>query len=288
MPTVVREINAEYEAQIDTSIANISYDDLEMSGSRAVWQEVIAVYAVKTNTDPANAQEVATMDEGKKAILTDIFWQMNDISSRSETKTVTEMKKGTMGTAILLKRKARGPALISISPSLTRPLMKWHISMVLTTSRGNCFPSCWRREQLHVGAVLYGIGVEDDQIVTVAQSQVGNVGGDPYWSVVWFHSRVEWCASLCRGVLMSVVISIRALFRSMRGVSMALSGLKTVDNGRVTAMNPDRAILSSSIGTNRTAPPVLRTVYLITWVLWNESRTGLFIPWRETPEIAAE
>ena len=42
--------------------------------------------------------------------------------------------------------------------------------------------------------VLYGIGYSDDQIVTVALSQVGNVGGQPYWSWYGFDSRVEWCA----------------------------------------------------------------------------------------------
>lgn len=43
-------------------------------------------------------------------------------------------------------------------------------------------------------AVLYGIHYSDDQIVTVALSQVGNVGGEPYWSWYGFGSRVEWCA----------------------------------------------------------------------------------------------
>ena len=42
--------------------------------------------------------------------------------------------------------------------------------------------------------VLYGIGYSDDQIVSVALSQVGNVGGQPYWSWYGFDSRVEWCA----------------------------------------------------------------------------------------------
>ena len=51
---------------------------VEMSGSRAVWKEVLAVYSVKTTTDPDNPQEVATMDETKKGLLTDIFWEMNE------------------------------------------------------------------------------------------------------------------------------------------------------------------------------------------------------------------
>lgn len=40
----------------------------------------------------------------------------------------------------------------------------------------------------------YGIYFGDDSIVTVALSQIGNVGGQPYWSWYGFESRVEWCA----------------------------------------------------------------------------------------------
>lgn len=36
---------------------------MEMSGFRAVWPGVLAVYAVKITTKPDNAQEVATMDD---------------------------------------------------------------------------------------------------------------------------------------------------------------------------------------------------------------------------------
>ena len=43
-------------------------------------------------------------------------------------------------------------------------------------------------------AALYGIGATDDAIVAVAMSQIGNVGGEPYWSWYGFGSRVEWCA----------------------------------------------------------------------------------------------
>lgn len=39
-----------------------------------------------------------------------------------------------------------------------------------------------------------GIGVSDDAIVAVALSQVGNIGGQPYWSWYGFEGRVEWCA----------------------------------------------------------------------------------------------
>lgn len=86
MRQAVQEINAGYQSQIDTARANLTYDELEMSGSRAVWPEVLAVYALKTTTDPDDPQEVATVDDAKKAILKDIFWQMNEISSHIERK----------------------------------------------------------------------------------------------------------------------------------------------------------------------------------------------------------
>jgi len=44
------------------------------------------------------------------------------------------------------------------------------------------------------GAVLYGIHTANEQLVAVAQSQIGNIGGQPYWSWYGFSSRVEWCA----------------------------------------------------------------------------------------------
>lgn len=89
MQTVVREINTEYDTRLDEIKSDTAYDVLEMSGSRAVWKEVLAVYSVKTTTDPDNPQEVATMDDNKKQLLTDIFWEMNEISSRTESKTET-------------------------------------------------------------------------------------------------------------------------------------------------------------------------------------------------------
>ena len=68
MQTVVQEINTEYDTKLDEEMASVSYDVLEMSGSRAVWKDVLAVYSVKVNTDPDNPQEVATMDDNKKQL----------------------------------------------------------------------------------------------------------------------------------------------------------------------------------------------------------------------------
>ena len=195
MQAVVQEINTDYQTQIDTIKANISYDVLEMSGSRAVWPEVLAVYAVKTTTDPNNAQEVATMDDSKKAILKDIFWQMNEISSRTESKTeevITETDDGHGNIVESTSTVTRTYLYITVSHKTAEEMadnfnfnadQRQQLSELL--AEGN--RSMW-------SAVLYGIYSGDDAIVTVALSQVGNVGGQPYWSWYGFDGRVEWCA----------------------------------------------------------------------------------------------
>lgn len=85
MPAVVREINEEYETRLDEIKAANSHDVLEM----AAWREVLAIYAVKTSTDPINPQEVATLDDGKKQLLKVVFLQMNEISHSTSTQTET-------------------------------------------------------------------------------------------------------------------------------------------------------------------------------------------------------
>ena len=96
LQNVISEINNEYEAKITEIKNSNTYDVLEMSGN-VVWPEVLSVYAVKIAGDPKNPQEVVSMDENKKRILTDIFWTMNAITHSTETKTenvVTETDDG--------------------------------------------------------------------------------------------------------------------------------------------------------------------------------------------------
>lgn len=195
MQNVVQEINDDYQQQIDTTKANLSHDVLEMSGSRAVWPEVLAVYAVKTTTDPDNPQEVATIDDSKKAILTDIFWEMNQISSRTETRTETVITETDDGHGNIVETETtvtQTYLYITVSHKTAEEMaeqygfdkeQKEQLAELLAEENR----SLW-------SAVLYGIYTEDGAIVSVALSQVGNVGGEPYWSWYGFSGRVEWCA----------------------------------------------------------------------------------------------
>lgn len=97
MQTAVQEINADYDSSMEEIKASNHYDILEISGSRVAWKEVLAVYAVKTTSDSADPQEVATIDSGKKELLNSIFWEMNEISYRTQAKTEVQITESDDG-----------------------------------------------------------------------------------------------------------------------------------------------------------------------------------------------
>lgn len=195
MQTVVREINTEYDTKLDEIKDGTAHDVLEMSGSRAVWKEVLAVYSVKTTTDPDNPQEVATMDDSKKELLKNIFWEMNEISSRTESKTETQITESDDGHGNIVQTET----------TVTRTYLYITVAHKTAEEMADKYNfNADQREQLSEllaeennslwSQVLYGISGGDGEIVSVALSQVGNVGGQPYWSWYGFNSRVEWCA----------------------------------------------------------------------------------------------
>lgn len=195
MRQAVQEINADYQSQIDTTRANLTYDELEMSGSRAVWPEVLAVYAVKATTDPDDPQEVATVDDSKKAILKDIFWRMNEISSRTESKTeevITETDDGHGNIVETATTVTRTYLYITVSHKTAEEMAD---NFNFTADQRKQLSELLDEENRRLwSAVLYGIYSGDDAIVKAALSQVGNAGGEPYWSWYGFNSRVELCA----------------------------------------------------------------------------------------------
>lgn len=86
--SVKTDLEREYHQRQAELIANCQYDILNYEGDIAAWDEMIAVYAVKLNLGD-EPQEVATFDEDKAAELKAIFWDMNLISLRTESRTTT-------------------------------------------------------------------------------------------------------------------------------------------------------------------------------------------------------
>lgn len=89
MPDAVSVLNGEFAARIEQIKAENPHDELDMdnAGSAAIisnWRDVLAVYAVRTTTDNASPDEVATLTEEKMEILREIFWDMNTITYWTE------------------------------------------------------------------------------------------------------------------------------------------------------------------------------------------------------------
>lgn len=195
MQTVVQEINTDYDTKLQAEKDAVSYDVLEMSGSRAVWKEVLAVYAVKTNTDQDNPQEVATMDDSKKQLLKDIFWEMNAISSRTESKTETQITETDDGHGNIVQTETTVTRIYLYITVSHKTVDEMAAQYGFNQEQNDYLAELLKDENNPLWSqVLYGIAGGDGQIVTVALSQVGNVGGEPYWSWYGFNSRVEWCA----------------------------------------------------------------------------------------------
>lgn len=195
MQMAIQEINQEYSDKLKEIRDSNAHDEVQMSGARAEWKEVLAVYAIKTNTDPESAQDVATMDESKKELLRSIFWDMNTIDYYTETKEVTEVTVEGEGEDFTTTETTVTKTILYITVShKTAAEMAEQYGFTerqkaqLAELLSNQYADLWR-------VVLYGIHNGSGDIVAVAVSQIGNVNGEPYWSWYGFDSRVAWCAT---------------------------------------------------------------------------------------------
>lgn len=89
MPEAVTMLNTEFTDRIEQIKAENPHDELDMDNADSAamisnWRDVLAVYAVRTTTDNASPDEVATLTEEKMEILREIFWDMNTITYWTE------------------------------------------------------------------------------------------------------------------------------------------------------------------------------------------------------------
>lgn len=152
-------------------------------------------YKIETKTETGTPrQHPIVILHGKKHFRLDIFWEMNEISYETEEKTETVIIETDDGEGNIIEEEVEETTVylyITVSHKTVEEMMaqygfaedqKVQVAELLAQDS-----SMW-------ASVLYGIYGADDQIVAVALSQLGNVGGEPYWSWYGFGSRVEWCA----------------------------------------------------------------------------------------------
>jgi murein DD-endopeptidase MepM/ murein hydrolase activator NlpD len=91
MPTVVSELTTEFYNKVEDIKDGAEHDVADTDAMSIRWNEVLAVYAVKVNTDPKNAMEVATLDDDKVEKLRGV---LNDMVCLSHS-TITETQERT-------------------------------------------------------------------------------------------------------------------------------------------------------------------------------------------------
>ena len=86
---VIAECNQEFSNKLQTIQDQNPHDDYVLDGNMASWKDVLIIYTVK-QSNGSNQKEVVTMDNAKKTVFKQVFWDMNEVTSEVKVETVTE------------------------------------------------------------------------------------------------------------------------------------------------------------------------------------------------------
>ena len=170
MSSIISEINEEVNNKIVEIENTNEHDDYELVSNMSKWEELLALYSAKISNGDMKS-DVITLDESKKKILKDLFWQMNTItSSVSDKKMLTITISSKSLNEMMDLNNFSNEQRIQV-----RELLDSKYSAIWTD-------------------VIYGKSVGNKDVVKIAEKQIGNAGGQKFWSWYGFNSRVEWCA----------------------------------------------------------------------------------------------
>ncbi|WP_278716248.1 CHAP domain-containing protein [Gordonibacter pamelaeae] len=181
---VMAEIDAEHAAKVEEAKASAECDEASVSGSKNPWKETLAVFAVKLAADADNPLGVLTLDAARQDALRAVFWDMNSIEVKiEEAEPSGSDGEGTPPAKMLcVVLSAKTPEQMASAYGFDAGQLE-----TLRELLDERYDAAWR-------AVLHGTAGGGVDIVEVAASQLGNVGGRSYWSWYGFENRVEWCA----------------------------------------------------------------------------------------------
>ena len=104
--SIVAECNMELSAKLDDIENDAAADRSEIIGEQANWDLVLAVFATKVaGVEDDTVEDVVVITEEKKQKLKDVFWDMHEITSRTETVTNGETSEKVIYTTITAKTK---------------------------------------------------------------------------------------------------------------------------------------------------------------------------------------
>lgn len=174
---VVREMNNEVSAKISNIQQSTRYDECIITSNQAEWKIILSIYIAKMSNGD-NKTEFLTFNDNQAEILKKIFWDINEITY----KTTEEIKDNKNSTIIYITINSK---------SLEQIMQKYNFNFQqkkqIAELLSDKYNSLWM-------SLIYGTSNSNSNMVQIALSQVGNIGGQPYWSWYGFSSRVEWCA----------------------------------------------------------------------------------------------
>ena len=185
MEQVISDLNVDFMNRITQIQKDNQYDEYDINSNKAEWKDILSIYTVKLSNGK-NEVDVITLNDEKVNLLKQIFWEMNEISFVTNEETQEEL----VGTEIKTTTKVK--LHITVAGKTANEMadkyrfnkeQKKQLAELINDKYSNMWTS-----------VIYGSSVGSNDIVAVATTQIGNVGGQPYWSWYGFNSRVEWCA----------------------------------------------------------------------------------------------
>ena len=174
---VIRNINNEVSIKISNIQQFVKYDESIVNSNQADWKKVLAIYVAKTSNGE-NKNEFLTFDNTKSQVLKTVFWDMNQITHSLRQ----ELKNNKNSTILYINVNSKSLDEMMNEYNFSSKQQE-QVKELLSSKYDSLWPS-----------VIYGISTGKSDMVQIALSQVGNVGGQPYWSWYGFSSRVEWCA----------------------------------------------------------------------------------------------
>lgn len=177
---IVSEVNTEFINKITTIQNQNTYDEYDITGSRTDWKDVISIFVAKHSKGNYETEMIEIDNEDYKE-LKNVFWDMNNVDYNIEK--TTKQVDGEKVTYRILHIKID-------NLNIDKAEKMYHFSNkqkdLVNELLKDDYNALWSE-------LIYGTKGNTD-IVEVARSQIGNIGGQPYWSWYGFNSRVEWCA----------------------------------------------------------------------------------------------
>lgn len=186
---LIQDLNQEYIDKINKIQQENPYKEYDITGEKASWQDVIAVYTVKLSGGN-NQQEVITMNEERANFFKEIFWKMNEVTFTKDEKSHEQLQVGWTSSEVVTVTEVYLHIQIN-SKTAEQMAEEYQFTdaqkQQLQELKNSKYDDMW-------SAVIYGNRAGNSDIVEVASKQIGNIGGEKFWRWYGFNSRVAWCA----------------------------------------------------------------------------------------------